>query len=249
MYKRIILLIFFVSTYNLLYSQLFVRAESGIVFPSYNDVAIPGNTGTKFSLKDDLKVNPRPFFRLNLIYESKKHHINLLYAPLSFNSEGQFNEAISFQDYIFPANTELEGFYKFNSYRLTYRYKFVTTDKLEFGFGISGKIRDAEIKLSDNTHNESKTDLGFVPLFSMHIHYFVNENFKINLEGEALGAKQGRAEDFILSLNYKINENIHTFIGYRVLEGGSDGSSVYTFAWFNYYTLGINIKIKKPRSK
>jgi len=48
---------------------------------------------------------------------------------------------------MFPANAELKGTYKFNSYELTYRYDFVKKPGFEFGLGLTGKIKDAKIDL------------------------------------------------------------------------------------------------------
>jgi hypothetical protein len=48
-------------------SQFAVDLESGLVVTGYNDVRIPGDQGTFFSLKDDLTPDPKIFARLNLI--------------------------------------------------------------------------------------------------------------------------------------------------------------------------------------
>ena len=37
--------------------------ESGWVFPGYNDVRIPGDSGTKLSLTEDLSADTFPTFR------------------------------------------------------------------------------------------------------------------------------------------------------------------------------------------
>ena len=42
----------------------FVDFESGSVFPGYNDVRIPGNSGTLFSLTDDLATRASLFLRV-----------------------------------------------------------------------------------------------------------------------------------------------------------------------------------------
>ncbi|MEZ5198340.1 MAG: hypothetical protein R2764_18710 [Bacteroidales bacterium] len=46
---------------------------------------------------------------------------------------------IVFEGVVFPANTELEGTYMFNSYRLTYRYDIVKKLRFEFGLGLPQK--------------------------------------------------------------------------------------------------------------
>ena len=56
-------------------------------------------------------------------------------------SEGRINKDVNFAGKVFPANEDLSGSYKFNSYRLTYRYDFVQNPNLEFGLGFTAKIR------------------------------------------------------------------------------------------------------------
>lgn len=242
--KNIILLYILILTFQFNnFAQSFVNIETGIVYPLYNDARIPGNGGTFFSLKDDLKTNPKLFYRLQFNYKFKQHHVNILFAPLAFTSEGKFNDDVLFMNENFIANTSTTGYYKFNSYRITYWYKLVETEKINFGLGITGKIRDAEIKLKSNSIVASKTDIGFVPLIHFFFSYAINDNIYIKFEGDALGAKQGRAEDFLLSFNYQLNNAVQFFSGYRILEGGSNGSSVYTFAWMNYFSIGAHIKI------
>jgi len=226
-------------------AQPFINIESGIASPLYNDTRIPGNSGTFFSLKDDLKTSPVFFYRLRCGYLFNKHHISILYAPIAFTSEGKFRDDVLFMNENFIANNLTTGYYKFNSYRLTYWYKIVETERINIGLGLTGKIRDAEIKLNSNSVEASKTDLGFVPLIHFFFSYSIQNKILFKLEGDALGAKQGRAEDFLLSFNYQLTHAVQLFSGYRILEGGSNGSSVYTFAWINYFSFGTNIILKK----
>ena len=42
-------------------SQVFLDVESGVVFSGYNDVRIPGDQGTLFSLSEELDASPKVF--------------------------------------------------------------------------------------------------------------------------------------------------------------------------------------------
>ena len=44
----------------------FVDMEVGVAWAGYNDVQIPGDTGTRFSLTDDLQASAAPYFRVRL---------------------------------------------------------------------------------------------------------------------------------------------------------------------------------------
>jgi hypothetical protein len=221
-------------------AQAFIDLETGVVFPGYNDVRIPGDQGTLFSLKDDLVPENTIFYRIRLGYTiNSRHTLFLLYAPLETHSGGSKAEDILFEGVEFPANTELDGTYKFNSYRLTYRYDIVQKPGFIFGLGITAKIRDARIALSSAGLESEKTNVGFVPIINFRLLWNLDENFGLLLEGDALAAPQGRAEDVLIAATYKLSGRVGFRAGYRILEGGADNDEVYNFSLFNYASAGI----------
>ena len=105
------------------------EVEASIVAASRNDAAISGKNGTRISLVKDLKRSAAFAFRARVGYRiADRHLISVLYAPLSVVARGKVNQDITFLDEIYPANTPLLGFYKFDSYRITYRYSIVWGD-------------------------------------------------------------------------------------------------------------------------
>ena len=226
-------------------AQGLIDLESGLVFTGYNDVRIPGDSGTLFSLKDDLKTKTKIFYRLRVSYIIKSRHtLSLLYAPLETKSTGSVAHDILFEEVLFPANTTLAGTYKFNSYRLTYRYDFVQKPRFEFGLGFTAKIRDAKISLSSTDLYSEKTNVGFVPIINFRLLWKIDEKFGLLLNGDALAAPQGRAEDVLIAATYKFNDNFGFRAGYRILEGGADNDEVYNFALFHYASVGISYTFK-----
>jgi hypothetical protein len=233
-----------ICSYTSIYAQKGIEIETGIVKTGYNNFRIPDNTGTKISLKDDLISKVQPYYRIKLSYTiNSMHSFFLLYAPLRIESEGRLPGEVRFKEVIFPANTSLNATYKFNSYRLSYRYNFIQNSKLNIGIGFTAKIRDAQIALKSDNLSSKLDDFGFVPIFNFRLQYHFNDKIGILLDGDALAAKQGRAEDVLFAFTYKYSKNLEFKIGYRALEGGSDGSTVYTFALFHYANIGINISI------
>ena len=225
-------------------AQALIDLETGAVFTGYNDVRIPGDEGTFFSLKDDLIPKAEFFYRLRLNYTIKSRHtFSLLYAPLETTSKGSVPYDIFFEGVTFPANTDLSGTYKFNSYRLTYRYEIVQKPKFEFGLGFTGKIRDARIAMASAGLESEKTNVGFVPIINFRMFWKLDEKFGILLDGDALAAPQGRAEDILIAATYRVSDRIGLKAGYRILEGGADNDEVYNFALFNYASLGLFINL------
>jgi hypothetical protein len=230
-------------------SQALIDLESGLVFTGYNDVRIPGDDGTLFSLKDDLVSKTAFFYRIRLDYTIKSRHtLSLLYAPLETKSEGSMAQDVLFEGVVFPANTELEGTYKFNSYRLTYRYDIVKKPRIEFGLGFSAKIRDAKIAISSLGSDSEKTNVGFVPIINFRLVWNIDDTFGLLLYGDALAAPQGRAEDVLIATTFKLSDRLGIRAGYRILEGGADNDEVYNFSLFNYASVGITYTFKKPNS-
>ena len=223
-------------------AQVLIDLESGLVFTGYNDVRIPGDQGTLFSLKDDLESKSKIFYRLRASYTIKSRHtISLLYAPLEIKSEGSVANDILFEGVVFPANTQLNGTYKFNSYRLTYRYDMVNNAKIVFGLGFTAKIRDARISFSSPGLTAEKTNVGFVPIINFRLLWKIDDKLGLLLDGDALAAPQGRAEDVLIAATYKLSDNFDIRAGYRILEGGADNDEVYNFALFHYASVGFTI--------
>ena len=215
-----------------------------MVFVGRNDARIPGDTGTKISLVDDLSTDPAPVFRVRLGYRfAEKHLITALYAPLQLVSTGSIDRDVEFYGGEYPAGTPLVAVYRFDSYRLTYRYSFIRSAGSDLALGVTGKIRDAETSLY-GADARSKTNTGFVPLLNVHAAYrFHDLPLGVVLDADALVAPQGRAEDVLVALTWTLSDAIELRAGYRMLEGGADNDEVYSFAWLHYAVLGVALRL------
>jgi hypothetical protein len=216
--------------------------ETGLALSGYNDVRIPGDTGTLLSLSEELSIDPTSFFRIRLRYTlGQRHHLGLLVAPLRLEAKGSVDRPVQFQDQEFAPSVELKSRYRFDSYRLTYRYAVRRDHPLQAGVGFTAKIRDASISLEGEGRRAEKTNTGFVPLINFRLHWAFAREFGLLLEGDALAAPQGRAEDVLLALCYWPNGGIGMKAGYRILEGGADNDEVYNFTLVHYLVAGAII--------
>ncbi len=116
--------------------------------------------------------------------------------------------------------------------------------KFEFGLGLTAKIRDAEIALNSQGLAASKTNVGFVPIINFRLNWKINEKIGLLLEGDALAAPQGRAEDVLIAGIYKFSDRLQFRFGYRILEGGADNDEVYNFSLFHYASAGVSYTFK-----
>lgn len=223
-------------------AQTYLRIEGAAVWQSQNDQRIPGNAGDNFSFAD-FSQGPFPAYRIYLGHKwNNRHEIRALYAPLAISLNGQFGGDVRFQDAVFAANTPTEGYYKFNSYRLTYAYHFDPINEWELAAGFTGKIRDASVELKQGALNRSKDNVGFVPLLNFQAARRMASQFFFRFDLDALAAPQGRAVDAGMFVEYRTDqEHMHYFLGYRMVEGGADNDQVFNFAWFHFATIGAQI--------
>lgn len=219
-------------------SDSFIQVEGALLYQGRNEQGIPGNTGTKFSIRE-FDQGPFDAFR---IYVGKmwnnRHEVRFLYAPLKIETKGQLNQSVNFNGKTFVPG-EVSAVYKFNSYRLTYSYQFEPINSWVLKLGGTVKVRDAEVALTQVNQSSSKKNIGFVPLLNFQAENQLNESWKFRFDFDGLAAPQGRAFDVALFLERKLASHFSLLGGYRMLEGGADNDSVYNMAWFHYATIGL----------
>lgn len=238
------LFLYFSSTQLL--AQLSLTVESGIAFNGSNDVRYfneEGNKGDYFSLTDDFTPqHPQLYARIEAQFRFlDKNIIELTAAPLAFDYEKNSGSSIQFGEYEYglSGNTVI-GRYEFNTYRASYRYQFIDTEKWSLSAGATVLVRDARIALSENGNEEETTDLGVVPLLSFDGRYIYSENLEFLLKGDALVGPQGRAEDVLVGFHYKLKaDELSARIGYRIIDGGADVAQVYNFALIHFASVGL----------
>jgi len=218
----------------------FVDFEAGSVFPNYCDVRIPGDTGSLFSLTDDFSMSSSLFIRLRAGFRPHpRHTVMVLLAPLALIGVGSVDTPLDFNGLTFPANTPLDSVYRFNSYRLSWRYGIKEGKRLRIGLGLTAKIRHASIEITADNMSSQYTNVGFVPLLNFLLEWRFSSVLRLLLDGDAAAAPQGRAEDVQLALVYQKSEKWSLRLGYRILEGGADNDKVYNFALFDYFLVGV----------
>jgi len=225
------------------FSQWTVDVEGNYIMSiPYNDVRIPSQGGTRIDIANDLHTETTFTYRGRISYTiNNRHIISALAAPLTIKSSGRLSRDVTYSGEVFEANTNIDATYKFNSFRLTYRYMFVYRDNLKIGAGITGKIRDANITLQGEDAHADFPDLGFVPLVNFYLHWLPTERLGVLFEGDALGTTKGRAEDIFAGITLQASPTIRLKGGYRILEGGADVSDNYNFTFVNYAALGAMI--------
>jgi hypothetical protein len=220
-------------------SPFMVELEGGPVWQSRNDVQIPNDeTASRFSLTDVIGNGPTSAGRLYMTWNiNEKHGLRGLLAPLSVNDTGNVAEAVNFAGETYVPGDPVEATYQFNSWRLTYHYRFMDREHLRLWVGFTAKIRDAKIELSQAGTTSKDTDIGFVPLLYLAADWQFESRWHLLFDFDGLAGGPGRAFDVALKLGHDFNDRWAMTGGYRTIEGGADVDAVYNFAWLHFAVL------------
>jgi hypothetical protein len=158
------------------------------------------------------------------------------------SSSGEVNRSIAFGGEEFPANTPLSAEYKINSYRLTYRYYLIHGRRFQAGLGFTADVKKSFITLEGDDIKAEETDTSVSPLVDFSAYLSLTRNLGIVLEANVLALlTEGRTEDVLFALQYRLNNLINLQMSYRMLEGGIDKTDIYNFALLNHFAVGTSI--------
>ncbi|WP_111642143.1 hypothetical protein [Marinimicrobium alkaliphilum] len=222
---------------------LSVTVEGGAASFTRNDVRIPNDGGTRYDMLNLTGEGPDPYARLYVHYAfNDRHSLRLNLAPLQSSGTGEFAESVDFVDSTFAADTPTRGSYRFNTYRLTYRWLFHQSERWDWGVGGALLVRDAKVELTQGDLNALDDDVGVVPLLHLYGAYDLGDGWSLVLDVEGAGAPQGRAIDAALQAHYQLDRHWSLAGGYRILDGGADNDSLYTFARVHYAHLAVGYR-------
>jgi hypothetical protein len=222
------------------FGEFLSGVEAGAGYQSRNDVRIPGDTGTGFSLKDIQGSGPVPVVRVWGEWRfAHKHGLRLTAAPVRVEGTGTLDNDVFFVDKTFVKDAPVKASYQFDTYRCTYRYRFHKSDRWDWSWGGTLLLRDAEIALEQNGQRASKSNVGVVPLLHVAGHWRMTPRWRALMELDGLAGGPGRAVDGTVQSFYQASDRWEFGGGYRTIEGGSDTDDVYTFAWFHVFTLSV----------
>ena len=221
--------------------RLVLDLETGAVWSSRNAAQVPGSSGTRFTMGGggDFALGTAPFVRARLGATMGRHALSFTFAPIRLQGDGRSSGTVFFRNLSFAASNDATATYRFDTYRLTYRYTVVSWPSLDLAVGLSALLRDTQLRLSQPGQAATERDTGFLPLASLRAAWRLGGPFALSVDGDAVALGQGRVEDVALALEFASGDL--TFrAGYRVVEGGVDTSKVYSIAWLNHALAGVS---------
>jgi hypothetical protein len=219
--------------------------ETQVAWQGRNDVQSPNDaSGTRFALDDITGDGPAIAPRVSLRWPlpqrwgDGRHEVEVLLAPLRIEETGRSASAIRFEGASFAPGSLRAG-YRFDSWRVGWRWRWIDRPDLVVRVGATAKIRDAEIELVQGTLRASKDNTGFVPLLHASVERPIAAGWSWAADIDALGGGPGYAIDAGAVVRYAFQGPWLVQGGVRFLDGGADNDEVYAFARFTGLTLGI----------
>lgn len=205
-----------------------------------NDVQVPNDAqSTRYSLKALTGSGPYVAPRLQASWSAgERSEWRVLLAPLSLSEDGRSDRVIRFQGKSFSAGP-IAARYQFNSWRATWRWRWIAREDLTVKVGLTAKIRDASIRLRQGTTTAEKDNRGFVPLLHASFERPLADNWTVEGDIDALGGGPGYAVDMGLRLSREFAPGWSAGATLRFLDGGADSDEVYAFARFTSVGLAV----------
>ena len=219
-----------------------VELEGGPVWQSRNDVEIPNDgRSTRFSLRDFVGSGPWPAGRLYVTWNvAERHGLRLLAAPFSLSETFIPLRPLRFAHQGYLAGEPVKATYTFNSYRLSYRYRWHAAERTAAWVGVTAKVRDATVALVQEGTDSREDDVGVIPLLHVAGEWRVAPRWRLALDADGLAGGPGRAIDAALKLGFDPGGPWTIHAGYRTLEGGADVPEIYNFAWLHYAVASVS---------
>ncbi len=221
-----------------------IEFETGAIWQGRNEIHIPDSAvGTRFSLADIQDGTPIVQRRVEATwYPGRRHALRFVYQPLGFSGAGSFASPVLFAGGTFAPGAPVESDYKFDSYRLTYRYLFYESSTWRLSAGATAFIRDAKVELRQAGSTATDSNVGFVPLLSVNVEYHFAPRWMAVVDVDGLVAPQGRAFDAAAKIRHDLTDHWSISAGYRTFEGGVDNGERFAFGWFHFAVVSIGYR-------
>jgi hypothetical protein len=217
------------------------EAELQAVWPSRIDVQSPNTAaGTRFALDPLTGNGPTTQGRLEFSHAFRpRHEVRAVYAPLSLSGANGLSAPVAFQGQNFAAGVPTQGRFRFDAYRVGYRYAWIDRPDLQVKLGVTLNVRDAAVSLRQGGVYAERTDTGVVPLLHVRAEKRLGQGWRLIGDVDGLIGPGGRAFDIAAKIGYDFSRDYTIAAGYRMLDGGADNDTIYTMSRFHYAVVSF----------
>ena len=215
--------------------ELLASSQGRNVAQAPNDAS-----ATRFSLDSLAGSGPYLAPRLQFAWPAgARSEWRVLLAPLSLSEDGRSSAPIRFQGSTFAVGP-LQTRYQFNSWRATWRWRWIEREDLAVKLGFTAKVRDASIRLRQGSAVAEKSNTGFVPLLHASFERPLAADWTLGGDIDALAGGPGYAVDAGLRITRRVAQDWSVGASVRYLDGGADNDEVYAFARFT--SVGVVVR-------
>ena len=218
-----------------------VDVENGAAISGYNDVGIPGNTGTRFSMTDDLKSDTEYLWRVRADFRSRPETRDLgAHRPAHDHVLGYLRRPVDFAGATYRPGRPCRRHVDVQLVSRDVPLRAVPQGHLDVRVrrDRQGPRRGDSTRVEWAVGREDRPWRGAARQLQVRAApgRIARPSF---VEGDALAAPQGRAEDVFAGIVVDAGRQWSIKAGYRFLEGGADNDEVYTFAAVHYVAAGV----------
>ncbi len=196
-----------------------------------------GLAGAAIDLEDVLGLDERTnTYLLSVSYRiNRRHSLGLSGTDLRRTASRTLEGEIEWGDYVYRADATVQTELRTRVYKLTYRYDFSDTDRLNAGFAVGLSTFDLGLTLSGEARLESDegeewvegvvegaSAIAPVPVIGFYLDYALSPRWIVRFQADlielSLGAHEGRVVEADFAIEYGISDLFAVGLGL----GGSD---------------------------
>jgi hypothetical protein len=212
-----------------------------------------------------------PFRRLSGdVLLGSRHRLVFLVQPIDIRTEVRLSSALTVDDEIYPADTNMELRYGFDFYRLSYLYDFFKDPRNELAVGASLQIRDAVIvfapKSDESIELRSERNVGPVPALKFRAKYYLSDFVWLGTEidgiyaaGRGVTGSTEVSTDFVgaiidasLRAGFTPRPPVDVFLNLRYIGGGAEGTDTddpgpgdgYVKNWLHAFSVSLGVTVR-----
>lgn len=239
---KILVVFFLILFFNPLAFSFFIEFEGGRVKILKNQLKIPNDSGTRF---DTSLSRPNEFYYYNvssLFNLPRNFSLRFLYSSLIFDQSRLFSDDILFEGETFSKSSETEIYSKFNSYQFTIRYQFIGGSFLTTYIGLTGKINDHQIRLTQGNKKKYHIDSGYIPLFYFGGGLKLTDFLSVLFDFDVVGSSQLQFAEGSTRIHAKYNSKVGFGWGYRVILKELDNNNIFQSSLISCYNFSFDYR-------
>lgn len=215
--------------------------EFGGAWMNKNDIAAPKHSGDVLDFNVvGATADPTSSVRSGFEFFFDKHNeLFIQFSPYELRAVGTLNVPTNFNGSSYNTTDETFMAYRWNEYRVRWRYKLIDNRDFVFKLGAGLSISDNQVELSTVSQTELVSTLSALPIGHIHAGMNIGDRSELYVEVDGGGAGDEYIIDTTLQYRYKFNKHWDIGGGYRYQSVRIDTSDMYNH--YNAENIVMNL--------